>query len=106
MTAPSAAHPAPAEHAVALGALWFGLFGAPVVWSLQLVLNYALVTHACFPASNPRATPTFDGLWTAVLVAGVVAAVIAVAAGVTAWRSWRLTRQEHHGGRWSTARRP
>ncbi|MEO7986219.1 MAG: hypothetical protein ABI766_06770 [Gemmatimonadales bacterium] len=98
MTAPSASHPAPAEHAVALGALWFGLFGAPVVWSIQLVLNYALVTHACFPASNPRATPTFDGLWTAVLVAGVVAALIAVAAGVTAWRSWRLTRQEHHGG--------
>ncbi|HET6580196.1 MAG TPA: hypothetical protein VFG66_17900 [Gemmatimonadales bacterium] len=98
MTTDSAAHPAPAGHRVALGALWFGLFGAPVVWSIQLMLNYGLVTHSCFPASEPRTTPLFGGLRTTVLLAGAVALAIALAAGVTAWRSWRATRHEHPGG--------
>ena len=97
MTASTTTHPAPAEHAVTLGALWFGLFGAPVAWSLQLLFNYALVSHSCFPATDPRSVPTLGGLWTVVLVASVVAAAIALAAAATAWRSWRLTREEHHG---------
>jgi hypothetical protein len=98
MTAHPAAHPAPAGHRVALGALWFGLFGAPLVWSIQLMLNYGLVAYSCFPGSEPRSTPLFGGLRTTVLIAGVVALAIALAAGVTAWRSWRATRHEHPGG--------
>ena len=97
MAAHPAAHPAPAEHRVALGALWFGLFGAPVVWSIQLMLNYGLVAYSCFPGSEPRTTPLFGGLRITVLVAGVVALAIALAAGITAWRSWRATRHEHPG---------
>lgn len=97
MSASPVAHPASARGAIALGALWFGLFGAPLAWSLQLLLGYALVAHSCFPATDPRMTPASGGLWTVVLIAGVVAAVVAAAAAVTAWRSWRLTRYEHHG---------
>jgi hypothetical protein len=98
MPAHSAAHPAPAEHRVALAALWFGLFGAPVIWSIQLMLNYALVAHACYPASEPLSAPVFGGLRTTVLATSAVALVIALAAGATAWQSWRATRQEHRGG--------
>lgn len=98
MTGHAAAHPAPAEHAVPLGALWFGLFGAPVVWSIQLMLNFALVAHSCFPVSEPRTTPLFDALGITVLLVSVGALVIALAAFVTAWRSWRTTRREHAGG--------
>jgi Co/Zn/Cd efflux system component len=90
------AHPATAEHRVAFAALWFGLFGAPVIWSIQLMLNYALVAHACYPASEPLSAPVFGGLRATVLAASAVALVIALAAGATAWRSWRATRQEHH----------
>ncbi len=97
MAAPSSAHLARARPAVAPGALWFGLFGAPLVWSLQLLMSYALVAHACYPASEPMATPVVGGLWTLVLVAGLVALVVALAAGGTAWRSWRTTRAEHPG---------
>jgi hypothetical protein len=31
------------------GSLWFGLFGAPFFWSLQLIITYALAAHACYP---------------------------------------------------------
>jgi hypothetical protein len=95
MAAPAAANPAPAAHPVALAALWFGLFGAPAVWGVQLMLNCALVAHSCYPGVVPRSTPLFGGLGTAVLVASVVALAIAAAAGLTAWRSWRATRYRH-----------
>jgi hypothetical protein len=97
MTAHPAAHPAPAGHTVALGALWFGLFGAPIVWSLQLMLGYGLVAYACFPGSEPRAVPMFGGLRSMVALVSVVALAVALAAGATAWRSWRATRREHPG---------
>lgn len=97
MPARSPAHPATAAHAVGLGALWFGVFGAPLVWSLQLLLGYSLVAHSCFPGAEPRATPVIGGLWSILLVVSVGAAVVALAAGGTAWRSWRMTRQEHRG---------
>jgi hypothetical protein len=98
MAAHSAAHPAPAEHRVALAALWFGLFGAPTIWSIQLMLNYALVAHACYPASEPLSAPVFGGLRGTVIAASVVALAIALSAAATAWRSWSATRHEHHGG--------
>jgi hypothetical protein len=98
MAAHSAAHPAPAEHRVALAALWFGLFGAPTIWSIQLMLNYALVAHACYPASEPLSAPVFGGVRGTVIAASVVALAIALGAAATAWRSWRATRQEHRGG--------
>jgi hypothetical protein len=98
MAAHSAAHPAPAEHRVALAALWFGLFGAPTIWSIQLMLNYSLVAHACYPASEPLSAPVFGGLRGTVIAASVVALAVALGAAATAWRSWRATRQEHRGG--------
>jgi len=99
MIAPTAAHPAPARDAVGLPALWFGLFGAPVVWSLQLMANYALVAHGCFPARVPRSTPLFGGLWTVALLVSVAAFVVSLAAFLVARRSWLSTHEEHHGGR-------
>jgi hypothetical protein len=89
---------APRGHVVSSGALWFGLFGAPAAWSLQLMVNYALTAHGCFPAAAPRAAPTFGGLWMVVLIISVAALGLAVAAGATAWRSWRTTSTEHPGG--------
>jgi heme/copper-type cytochrome/quinol oxidase subunit 2 len=98
MTAAPAMHPAPAAHTIGLGALWFGLFGAPLAWSAQLLLNYGLVAHACFPASIPRTAPMFDALWVVVLIASLAAAIVAVLALSTAIRGWRRTREEHPGG--------
>jgi hypothetical protein len=50
-------HPSPGRHQVSLTALWFGLFAAPAVWSLQLLLLYPVVAHACFPRDRPLSVP-------------------------------------------------
>jgi hypothetical protein len=83
---------------VAPPALWFGLFGAPAAWSVQLLVNYALVAHACFPKSEPLASPALGGLHAIVLGTSFAALAIALAAAVTAGRSLRGSRHESHGG--------
>jgi hypothetical protein len=95
MTAPAAVHPAPAGRAVAPAALWFGLFGAPMVWSLQLLASYALVAHGCYPDAEPMTMPVIPGLRTLVLGTGVAALAVALLAGGSAWRSWRATKGGH-----------
>jgi hypothetical protein len=97
MSAPAAIHPAPAARAVTPAALWFGLFGAPVAWSLQLLASYALVAHGCYPDAEPMTMPVVPGLRTLVLGTGVAALAVALLAGGSAWRSWRATRHEHGG---------
>ena len=98
MSAPAAAHPAPAGRAVTPPALWFGLFGAPVAWSLQLLASYALVAHGCYPDAEPMATPVVPGLRTLVLGTGAAALAVALLAGGSAWRGWRATQHSDDGG--------
>ena len=58
MTAVSVAPTQPlTAHRVRLAALGFGLCGGPLAWIIQLNVNYALVSHACFPAVAPRVWP-------------------------------------------------
>lgn len=92
-----AAHPAPLRHRVSVWALWFGLFGAPLVWSLQILIGYAFDSHGCFPHRRPLATPVFSWLWTLQLVVGLVCLAIALAAAVVAWRAWQSTYDERGG---------
>lgn len=98
MSAPAAIHPAPAAHTVTPAALWFGLFGAPAAWSLQLLASYALVAHGCYPDAEPLTIPVVPSLRTLVLGTGAAALAVALLAGGSAWRSWRATQQEHEGG--------
>jgi hypothetical protein len=98
MSGPAAIHPAPTERALTPPALWFGLFGAPVAWSLQLLASYALVAHGCYPDAEPMTMPVVPGLRTLVLGTGAAALAVAVLAGGSAWRSWRATQREHAGG--------
>jgi hypothetical protein len=97
MSVPTAVHPAPADRAVTPPALWFGLFGAPVAWSLQLLASYALVAHGCYPDAEPMTMPVVPGLRTLVLGTGAAALAVALLAGGSAWRSWRATAHEHEG---------
>ena len=97
----AATHPAPARHAVGLGALWFGLFGAPVAWSIQELVSFAVVSHSCFPFWQPLTLPRIAGTWTIALVVSLLTLALGAAAGATAWRSWRRTgsRQGEHAER-------
>jgi hypothetical protein len=98
MSAPAAVHSAAAVRSVTPAALWFGLFGAPVAWSLQLLASYALVAHGCYPDAEPMTMPVVPGLRALVLGTGAAALAVALLAGGSAWRSWRATQHEHDGG--------
>lgn len=90
----SPGHPAPHAGLVPLAALWFGLFGAPAGWAAQLITNYALNAHFCYPGDTPRASPQFGGVRLVGLLVSAVVLVVSVAALVVAIRSWRTTRRE------------
>ena len=64
----------------------------PARWAIQLNVNYALVSHACFPAVAPRVLPLPAGTASGgvMLVINVVALVIALAALGVSWWAWRV----------------
>jgi len=87
-------------------ALWFGVFGGPLFWSLQELVNYTITAHFCFPRALPLAAPSFGGTWTVALVVEIAALIGALVAGLVSWRSWRLTKGEaerEHGAVLDTA---
>jgi hypothetical protein len=100
----SEGHPAPARGRAGLPALWFGLFGAPVAWAVQTLVNLPIAAHACFPALEPHATPVVAGLRGMVFGVSLAALVVAALATAVAWRSWSRTREEHQASSGSGAR--
>jgi F0F1-type ATP synthase membrane subunit c/vacuolar-type H+-ATPase subunit K len=95
MSSPSARSSSAENTGVSSVALWFGLFGAPALWSLQVMAGFAIAAHGCFPRALPLASPTFDVRALTLLIT-VVAALGAIAAGLTAHASWR--RVAHDAG--------
>jgi len=89
VTAPPLVTESRTPAAVGLASLWFGLLGGPVAWTLQLLVDYPLVAHYCFPDAARRVVPTIDSLHLLVSVVSLVALAVAIAALVTANRSWR-----------------
>ncbi|MEO7771249.1 MAG: hypothetical protein ABIX19_09495 [Gemmatimonadaceae bacterium] len=91
---PAEAHPAPARGRVGPVALWFGLAGGFVAWSVQTLANLSLASHACYPRLFPLAVPTVGAMRGIVFGVSLVAFVVCLAAAATAWRSWIATRDE------------
>jgi len=91
-------HPSPQRGQVGLGALWFGLFGAPAAWSVQTLANYALAAHSCYPGLTPRTGPTFPSLWGILMAISIGAVVVTLIATGVAIRSWQRSRGETGGG--------
>jgi hypothetical protein len=87
------AHPAPRRGIVPLRTLWFGIFGAPVAWALELIAGYALIAHYCYPRNVPLRTPTFGGTQLTGLIICIVLVLVGVSALVTSIHSWRETRR-------------
>jgi len=87
------------QSAATLGALWLGLLGGPAAWSLQLLVDYPLVAHYCFPDAARRIVPTIDSLRLLILLTSAAALAIAVIALLTAMRSWRASGGALHDAR-------
>ncbi len=92
-------HPAPHRGRAEGSALAFGLAAAPLAWFAQLVIGYGIASHVCFPADNPVTglPPDLEAIWWLLFAVLVAAAGFALAGAVTAYASWRATREEAAG---------
>jgi hypothetical protein len=90
----SPGHPAPSRREVSLAALLIGLVGAPVAWSVQIVLGFALSAYACYPRRMSLPEPVLAGLRTELGLVSTVAIVLAALCTLVAYRSWARTRKE------------
>jgi hypothetical protein len=97
-TAPIHTDSAPVS-GVGLGALWFGLLAAPLAWSAQLMADYALIAHSCFPATGQRDTLLYPSVATIVLVVSALAIVTGIAGIVVAARSYGRVGGQHESDR-------
>ena len=88
-----ARHPGPHRERVGLVALFYGLFAAPIVWAGDLMIDYGLATHGCYPGNLPLHFPSagFGGIWWAMLLCHVVALVLIASGGLVSYRNWRVT---------------
>ncbi len=98
MNAYGVEHPAPHRERVSDVLLFGTLLAAPLAWSAQLLLNYGIASHACFPADAPRAAPIWGWLHSGLLAINLASLVIAIAATVVSLIIWRRTSKEAAGG--------
>jgi len=79
--------PANTRYPVGAG-LVFAVFGAPAAWLAQLIVGYALASHACYPLDVPLVAPVWGGLWWVLIGIDLAAVLVAGAALLSAMR-WR-----------------
>jgi hypothetical protein len=92
-------HPAPRRGRVSDALLFTALVAAPLAWAAQLLLDYALASHACFPTDAPRAgLPATSAVHAWLLGVNLVALALASAATATSLVIWRRTQGEAGGG--------
>ncbi len=77
--------------------LWFAVLGGPAAWSIQLLVNYPLAAHFCYPRNVPLSKPTFGGLWTALITVNAIMLLTTLAAGAAAIVIWRSARDQATG---------
>lgn len=90
-------HPAPHRGHVGRWSIWFALLGAPLAWSLQLLVNFSLTAHACFPHDVPLAASGWNHLRATATGVEVLAACVCLAALFVAGQNWRHTHAEKAG---------
>lgn len=93
----------PPDARLAVGfALNYAVFAAPLAWMTQLVFNYALASHACFPHEIPLEVPVWGGLSWILIGIDLFAIAVCLLALITAfgqWAAWRGADLRHVGQR-------
>jgi Na+/proline symporter len=71
-----------------------GLVVGPLIWAIQLYLNYGLTSHACFPSEAPRASFLlgWERIWILVLAVNLVCLAICAIGILASGYSWRRLR--------------
>lgn len=66
--------------------IWYAFLGAPLAWSLQLIIGYATVAHACYPGMDPLNFSGAGGARITAVIVTIVTLIMAIAALATARR--------------------
>lgn len=90
-------HPSPHRDKVSLGALWFGIWGAPVAWTALELISYVLSMGVCGADAPAPDSPHAKAVWGAMLVTCILTSLLVLAATAVAINNWRRTRHEHKG---------
>ena len=92
-------HPAPHAGEVGLTPLFYGLFAAPIMWAGNFMIDYGLVSYACYPASQPLPDPQpgWESAFWLTLVFHVLTLAVCASAAFVAFRNWMATRHESDG---------
>ncbi|CAB3803216.1 hypothetical protein [Paraburkholderia fynbosensis] len=69
-----------------------GLFGAPGIWLLQVIVSEVLSATACYGVSAPRPAPLWNGFTTSIFAISIVAVLVAAPCAGLAWYGFRLAR--------------
>jgi hypothetical protein len=93
-----AGHPSPHRAKSGLAALLYGLIAAPAAWVVGEIVDAGLAQEACFPGTEPLATPAFANLHTIHIVVLVISLLVSASAAMVALGAWRATRNERAGG--------
>jgi hypothetical protein len=92
-------HPSPHRHRASSARLLFAVAGAGAAWLVQLIVDYGLAAHRCYPHDTPLTAAQAGGGLTDPLLAifNLIAIGLAAAAGLMSYRLWQQTREEHPG---------
>jgi len=97
LAATQTGHPAPHRARVGLAVLLFGMVAAPLAWNAQVLFSSALSGFVCYPHATPLAAPWLGGSRPIMIAVSIIGIVVAIAAALISWRSWRRTKDERPG---------
>lgn len=91
----------PSPPRISMAAVFAALLAAPLAWSAQLLVDYGLASHACFPKETPRQFFMHGWEWvgSAIIAINLACLAIAIAATIASFFIWRRTHNEAAGGR-------
>lgn len=97
---PAREHPSPPRVRVSLWALLGALAAGPGAWSAQLVVSYAVSSHACFPHRTPwlvSPPPGWASETRGLTALNLACLAIALAGAAVSWRNWRRAPTQRPG---------
>jgi len=87
---------------VGLTILLVALALGPIAWIAQLLIVYAVASHACFPDGAPLLLGARVGFWWVLLLINLIGIGLAVIAGLASMRNYRVSQAASFGERGDT----
>jgi hypothetical protein len=96
---PMSPHPAPHAGRLRIPESFFGVFGGPAAWFIQLCAGYGLASQPCFVNGARVAQLPANSHWTwiAMVILMIAAAAVALLAFLVSWRAFKRTQHEVRG---------